>query len=85
MQNPENIEFLSISDITSSKETAQYISLSGVYITPVVFQLHNKQEDLSQSSDGSGSGRSGNHGDTEAPQAKVTLLPSRDLHGLWKS
>lgn len=62
-----------------------YISLDEVDIATVVFQLHDKQEDLSQSSDGSDAGNTGNHEDSEAPQAKVTLLPSRELHGLWKS
>lgn len=66
-------------------ETTLYISLDEVDIAIVVFQLHEKHEDLSQSSDGSDSGSSSNLEDTEAPQAKVTLLPSRDLHGLWKS
>ncbi|MCJ1263299.1 hypothetical protein MMC22_003169 [Lobaria immixta] len=85
VQNPENIEFISIPDITSSVETARYISLDKVDIATIVFQLHDKREDLSHSNDEGDSGGSSNHEDSEAPHAKVTLLPSRDLHGLWKS
>lgn len=85
MKNPENIDFISIPDLTSSLETNRYISLDEVEIAIVVFQLHDKHEDLSQSIDNSDSGSSSNHEETETPQAKVTLLPSRDLHGLWKS
>lgn len=85
MQNPGNIEFISIPDITSSVETARYISLDKVDIATIFFQLHDKREDLSHSNDEVDSGGSSNHEDSEAPHAKVTLLPSRDLHGLWKS
>lgn len=85
MQNPQNIEFVSILETTSSVETTLYISLDEVDIAMVVFQLHDKQEDLSRSSDSNNPRHSGYHEDTEGPQAKVTLLPSRDLHGLWKS
>lgn len=84
----EDVDFITIADITSSVETYSLVPLDEVDVVVNVFQLYNNSEDLNQSSI---RGRSNGNGgleygeDDETPQAKVTDLPNLDLDGVWKS
>lgn len=90
MHNPEDIDFIEISDSTHTADPRSLISVSNVNIIVDVFHLLNHGEDLSHSV---GSLRSHDletqkddtDGEFQFPHPKVTNLPSKALHGLWKS
>lgn len=53
-----------------------------------VFRLLHQKEDLGRSTNLPRKTELNSHEserDDEIPQAKVTFLPSKDLHGVWKS
>lgn len=88
MHSPEDIDFLEISDIASTGDAGPFVSVSNTDIVVDVFHLLSNKEDLSLSTDsprGNHLESQNNDVDQDFPYLKVTNLPSKDLHGVWKS
>lgn len=84
----EDIEFISVADVTPDVESCSLVRLEDVEIVVDVFQLFDRTEDLAPSNVRSRNNSNNDSDcgkDDEIPQAKVTDLPSRHLDGIWRS
>ena len=89
MHNSNDLEFISIADITSDIDVGTMTTIQEANIIVNVFHLLQSQKELARPEDSLKKGSEVEHGgkdsDDEVPQGKVILLPSKDLHGVWNS
>lgn len=89
MHRSNDLDFISIADITSSADIGTMVSIQQVNIVVNVFHLLQSQQDLSGSIT---SPQRATEVDSierepedELPQAKVIFLPSKEFRGVWNS
>lgn len=89
LHSSNDLDFVSVADITSSVDVGTIVSIQQVNIIVNVFHLLHGQQDLGRPI---GSPKRGTEVDSierepedEMPQAKVILLPSKELRGVWNS
>lgn len=89
MHSSNDLDFISIADVTSSADNETMISIPGVNIVVNVFHLLQSEQDLDLPTEilqkGVEADSTGREAEDEMPQAKVIFLPSKELQGVWNS
>lgn len=89
MHSSNDLEFVSIADITSSTDIGTMVSIQQANIVVNVFHLLQSQKVVGQPIEFLQNGIEvesiGREPEDEVPQAKVIFLPSKELQGVWNS
>lgn len=88
MHSPEDINFIEISDFTNSADARSLITVSDTEIMIDVYHLLSNEENIDSLADlntGHDLECQNDNMNEAIPHPKVTSLPSKDLHGVWKS
>lgn len=81
------IHFITVADITSNAELDSDIDIhvSKADIKVDIFELHGDEEQIEPSEATLNRIAQDDNDDVPKPQAKITNLPNKNLHGLWDS
>ena len=89
LYSSNDLDFVSVADITSSAEIGTMVSIQQVKIVVNVFHLLQVQQDLGRPTEcptrATEVDSIEREPEDEVPQAKVIFLPSRELRGAWNS